>query len=411
MEIIAKRIAKKDWMRGCLIMDFEVLKKELAEHKVYTAWQFIENTNANIRVAKYCLDTVTAISSKMTEDARKNNEKITEKIINHKSISITDEDIPDFLIDVAGNDVDGFFLIQKLIRDFYQYLRNSFDSIGQIANAGLLANKGKKVDKTDFPAMKDRFKQQTYSGEFSLTSAWFSKTDSDDEFKYIDAVCNRVKHTAFINNQVSIGLFGCENKMNMGAFFRNGEQHEKADLKDKMQQAIKFTEDRYIEFLTVFSVEFKNDLHVLGRYHDGFKVYQQYIKDSELSSFSLPYLFSQQPFDTMPNEIYVLLLKSNESGIYAADCPFASILITSADDYNAAVGRYVATTEDVVGKDNIVKYRKYVKDVTTVDPQIAIIKSMNDGTGNFYHANPFFDLKTVSVSDDNTFLNRTALPF
>ena len=77
-------------------------------------------------------------------------------------------------------------MIQKLIRDFYQYLRNSFDSIGQIANAGLLANKGKKVDKTDFPAMKDRFQQQTYSGEFPLTSAWFSKTDSDDEFKYID---------------------------------------------------------------------------------------------------------------------------------------------------------------------------------------------------------------------------------
>ena len=237
-------------------------------------------------------------------------------------------------------------MIQKLIRDFYQYLRNSFDSIGQIANAGLLANKGKKVDKTDFPAMKDRFQQQTYSGEFPLTSAWFSKTDSDDEFKYIDAVCNRVKHTAFINNQISIGLFGCENKMNMGAFLRNGEQHEKADLKDKMQQAIKFTEDSYIEFLTFFSAEFKNDLHVSGRYYDGIKVYQQHMKDSELSSFSLPYIVSQQHFDAMPNEIYVLLLRNNEGEIKAADCPFTSILITSADDYKTAVGRYVATAED-----------------------------------------------------------------
>ena len=48
-------------------MDFEVLKKELAEHKVYTAWQFIENTNANIRVAWYCLNTIAAVSDKMTE--------------------------------------------------------------------------------------------------------------------------------------------------------------------------------------------------------------------------------------------------------------------------------------------------------------------------------------------------------
>ena len=61
-------------------MDFEVLKKELAEHKVYTAWQFIENTNANIRVAWYCLNTIAALSDKMTEIAHKNNEEISEKI-------------------------------------------------------------------------------------------------------------------------------------------------------------------------------------------------------------------------------------------------------------------------------------------------------------------------------------------
>lgn len=392
-------------------MDFDVLKKELAEHKVYTAWQFIENATANIRVARYCLDTIVAISEKMTEISHKNNEEISKKLISHKSIAVTDTDLPDFSIDIAGNGVDGFFLIQKLIRDFYQYLRNSFDSIGQIANAGLLANKGKKVDKTDFPAMKDRFQQQTYSGEFPLTSAWFSKTDGDGEFKYIDAICNRVKHTAFINNQVSIGLFGCENKMNMGAFLRNGEQHEKANLRDKMQQAIKFTEDSYIEFLTAFSVEFKNDMHVSGRYHDGIKVYQQYMEDSELSSFSLPYIISQESFATMPNEIYVLLLKSNEGEIKAADSPFPSILITSTDDYKTAVGRYVAAAEDTVGKDNIVKYRKYVKDTDTTDPQIAMIKSIRDGTGKFYRANPFFDLQTVSVSEDDTFLMRATLPF
>lgn len=96
-------------------MDFDVLKKELAEHKVYTAWQFIENATANIRVARYCLDTIVAISEKMTEISHKNNEEISEKLISHKSIAVTDTDLPDFSIDIAGNGVDGFFLIQKLI--------------------------------------------------------------------------------------------------------------------------------------------------------------------------------------------------------------------------------------------------------------------------------------------------------
>ena len=103
------------------------------------------------------------------------------------------------------------------------------------------------------------------------------------------------------------------------------------------------------------------------------QIMQDYDVNSELSSFSLPYIVSQQHFDAMPNEIYVLLLRNNEGEIKATDCPFTSILITSADDYKTAVGRYVATAEDTVGKDNIVKYRKYIKDTSTADPQIAMI--------------------------------------
>lgn len=53
-------------------MDFDVLKEELAEYKVYTVWQFIENATANIRVARYCLDTIVAISEKKTEILHKN---------------------------------------------------------------------------------------------------------------------------------------------------------------------------------------------------------------------------------------------------------------------------------------------------------------------------------------------------
>ena len=135
------------------------------------------------------------------------------------------------------------------------------------------------------------------------------------------------------------------------------------------------------------------------------------MKDSELSSFSLSYIVSKQPFSEMPDEIYILLLRNNEDEIKAADSPFTTILITSKDDYKTAIGRYVAAADDAVGKDNIVKYRKYVKDTDTTDPQIALTKSMRDGTGKFYHANLFFDLQTVSVSDDDTFLKRTALPF
>ena len=61
--------------------------------------------------------------------------------------------MPTYELRVAGEKVDPWFLFDKLLRDFFQYSMNAFDSISQIANAGLLANKGKKVDSVDFQRM------------------------------------------------------------------------------------------------------------------------------------------------------------------------------------------------------------------------------------------------------------------
>lgn len=71
-------------------------------------------------------------------------------------------------------------MFDKLIRDFFLYTMNSFDSISQIINAGLLANKSKKVDSVDIQIMVRYFGQQTYSAGIPQGSDNAIKTTCSD---------------------------------------------------------------------------------------------------------------------------------------------------------------------------------------------------------------------------------------
>lgn len=384
-------------------MTDQELKKDLAEHKIFSAWQFIANTRANINVAEYCFKTFNAVVKRMSDEAHKSGAEIIDKIEKHGK-DVFDKN-PDFMIDIAEHKVDGFFLAQKLIRDFYQSLRNSFDGMGQTANAGLLANKGLAIDNADFSKAKRELKSQ----EFPKTATWFEKISQDDRFKYINDVCNRTKHTAFISNQISIGLFGCQNILNMGPFVKNGKQHEKTDLKRRLEESLDYTIDSFNSFLSVFAEEYVKDIHVQGRYNTGIKVFQQYIKDDKKEAFSIPYLISDCSFAGMPEKIYVMLLSNKGDKIEAVNSPFPSILITSDDNYKTAIGRYTADPTDKVGIDSIVKYRAYNKDKSISDPNLAMINVIEDNTGKLYRINNFFGLETNS--DDEDFVKTVGIPF
>lgn len=124
----------------------DLLKKDLITHKIYSSWQFVEYTEKNIATVHYCADTINNIISKMTmktvrwqqdiasdfiDDVTENGKKV-------KRLSVTTENAPTYEVRVAGEKVDPWFLFDKLLRDFFQYTMNAFDSISQIINAGLL---------------------------------------------------------------------------------------------------------------------------------------------------------------------------------------------------------------------------------------------------------------------------------
>lgn len=390
--------------------DDYVFQKDLFTHKVYSSWQFITFTRKNIDIVNYCFVTIKNIIEKMTiktirweQDLFSDfAEEITVDGKRGKQITVTTDNQPVYEQHVVGEKVDPWFLFDKLLRDFYQYTMNSFDSISQIANAGLLANNEKKVDSVDFQRMASTFEQQTYKTAFPKTSAWFKNVNSSKEFKYIEAINNRTKHTADIKNKLSMGILGSGNKAEIGPFFRKNTQHDKRELSDQLQATLDFLNQAWKNFLNAFCDEFVLDKYVDNRRHEIGGVYQQKMKDEPEQDLSYAFIPVENNFASMPKEIHILFAYDKD-GIEAHICPFKNILVCKGK-YDV-IGRY--TAENNVGDDCLLGYRKYVKDENTVGER-CIVDEMQ-GNIKFYHSNPFFEV--ITLSNDNKFLVRSTLPF
>ncbi len=390
----------------------ESLKKDLISHKIYSSWQFIEYTEKNIITVKYCADTINNIVEKMSIRTMRWEQDILSDLVDDvtadgkkvKRVTVTTDNTPTYELRVVGEKIDPWFLFDKLLRDFFQYAMNSFDSISQIINAGLLANRGKKVDSVDIQIMFRTFEQQTYSAAFPKMYAWLEKIKLSDEFQYIEAINNRTKHTADISNKLSMGILGSPNTAQIGAFSRKGEAHEKRELSTQLQATIDFLSNSWNEFIDVFKEEYKRDVYIENRRHTISGVRQQKLKDEPDQNLSYAYIEASHDFDSMPEELYILFVSERENEIYSHECPFDTILITGSSNIDI-LGRYKADNE--VSNDCLLHYRKYIKD-NDIKGDICMFYVQKEDTV-FYHANPYFNLETVS--NDDEFLKRASLPF
>ena len=345
--------------------NYEELQKDLIEHKIYTAWQFIEYTQENIDIANYCVNIINEIIDKLEiktdrwkeemktrfyDDTLKNGTKV-------KRLSIKQDDLPTYEIRVAGEKIDPWFLFDKLLRDFFQYSMNAFDSMSQIINAGLLANKEKKVDTVDIQRMIRIFNTKDWcKTSFPEMHQWIKKVNESKDFKYIEAVANKL----------AMGILGSDNVTQIGPFFRKNEQHDRVELNEKLQKTNQFLFDIWDEFISVFKEEYKKDKFIENRRHSITGVRQQICEDDPKQNLSYAYIKVEDNFDAMPEKIYLLLLKEDDDQIYENECIFDNILVTGETNTDI-LGRYKKDQD--IGNDNLLHYRTYVKDNSATGPQ------------------------------------------
>ncbi len=349
----------------------------LAEHRVFDAWQFLANTNNNILIAEYC----SKIIEKSIEKIILEHDNFQTKLNNQiqctikeggGSISMGIDDIPQNTVTILEMEVSLYFIIEKYLKDFFQYIRNSFDIVGQFLNAALLANVGLNIDIVDFQSIYNEFKK--YKDIFPKIFKAVENTKHNEIYKYISAFNNRVKHTYDVQNIISLSIFDDKKKIVISEFQKYGKVYPEEDMLNKINEVLVFTQKAIDNIIDSSYSEIKLYRFNKNRIHD---VYY-YVQDMKNVSSNFTTIHIEVGNDTLelPSEIGVLLLKEKENEIEAINCDYEDILIKNSS--GKYIGRFI--TEDKIEKDGLIKYRKYKLD-NKVDCNTAFIEHINKKYG------------------------------
>lgn len=387
-----------------LSTDFE---KFLAEHYVYDAWQFVVNTNKNIKIAKYCYDVINKLIEQMhIEHIDWKNElinKALEEAIEEGEIPrVVIENNPEYNLDILGINVTCPFLVDKLIKDFFQYIRNSYDSMAQVSNSALLVNE--PIDGVNFKTMKSLFSERPYSVNFKSVRTWYNDIAGKEEFKYIGSFNNRTKHACDVSIQLATDFFSDNTISKVDAFSKWNKSIPEKDISMLIKSILDFTTQSFTDFMVIIKDHIRNNIENKGRIHT-VECYQQKMKDKPDQSFSVIYLNVENSVDELPNVLNILLLNIIDTGeVRARNCTFPIILVR--DKNGAYVGKYKRSSPDVI-TDNLLRYCKYQKQ--NCDGMVAFIEEWQNNIGIFYKHNPYFDIHLTS--DDEEFRQRIKIPF
>lgn len=346
-------------------------RKFLAEHKVFDTWQYINNARKNIITAGFCQKVIHELISQMTSEHRSwiddLNQKFDKQINEYgaASIGIKMNDLPSFKMDILGIEVDYAFLIDKHIKDFFQYIRNAFDAMAQIANSALLANESKNLERVDFNKILEVLSKPQYKRFFPDTLAFLIDISNSYEFKYTSEFNNLTKHICDARIILSYELFGKNVTSKIGAFYKKGQQFVEEDIVEITKRVLNFLEKEFIKYLDVITDEIKHDTFIEGRVHQlGF--YGQQIKDDPQSTFAVVFLEVQNSMNELPDELRILLINDNDD-VLSLNCDYDEILVR--DKNEKYIGQFVRD-EDIISH-SVFKYRRYKKD--TCDGMIAFI--------------------------------------
>ena len=115
------------------------LNKFLFDNEICDAYQYISNSRKTIGIALFCKELILSLISKMEADHTAWQTVLFGQLFNQeekiKSIALTTSNMPTYDLEVCGIETSAPFLLDKLTKDFFQYIRNSFDCMSQAVNA------------------------------------------------------------------------------------------------------------------------------------------------------------------------------------------------------------------------------------------------------------------------------------
>lgn len=336
-------------------------KKFLVEHFVFDAWQFINNAAKNVDTTRFCYETVKKLIDQSNEEYRNWQQEIFSKLRDDAKqngsaqISLKYSDMPTDTVEYLGAQISRPILVDKYIKDFFQYARNTLDSIAQITNVAILANKGISIEKVDFGKIEELLTGK-FSSEFQDTEAFFKRIKASDEYTYLSEFNNRIKHICDSELVLSHNLLGDEHTSQINAFYKKGQQFKQKNIQDITRNICTFIETEFNTFLGTITTDIKNDKYNAGRIHS-LKFHAQQIKGDSNNSFGVVYIDVISNIDELPDEIRILLINNNDEDVLVSNCEYDTILVRDATE--KYIGKY--EIRDTIVDDTLYKYIKFEK--------------------------------------------------
>ena len=129
-------------------MEFEwkQFQKELAEQKVYDAWQYVNSLQEMLTYMDMSCVLVEKVYARRKEQLHSKEQEIFCEAAKNGSAEITEDALHCTDLNIAGITIDDRLFLQKTTMEFFHYARTSIDILFQIINAALLGDQSLEVD-------------------------------------------------------------------------------------------------------------------------------------------------------------------------------------------------------------------------------------------------------------------------
>ena len=314
-----------------MAIDFNLLERTLAEHKVYDAWQYVQSLQETLNYMKTSYDILIKVHDNRITTLANVVERTLNQVSKTGSGSITINDLNETHLNIGGYEIDDVIFMKKSTIEFFHYGRISMDVLFQIVNAALLGDESYQVE--DKGLLPNLLKKLSTKAEFGDLLNLLTNNKNDVRFQYLMAFDNYIKHikTILITVKNSI-LIGNDNVFQINAFSYGNIYYPKETALTKIQEIYNYIISVIDDILNEILKQIPNCLHTSQRIqeiHFKHKLIEREGKNyTDYMSF---FIDVPNSLSDIPSEIkvYPLIIKPNRE-IYSFDFRFDKIFIRKA---------------------------------------------------------------------------------
>ena len=294
-------------------INLKEFQRELAEHKVYDAWQYVNSLREMLEYMDMSCALVENVYLQRKETLREKEQEIVHEAIEKGSVDVGESTLHCTSLNIAGLEIDDRLFLQKTTMEFFHYARMSIDIIFQIINAALLGDRAVKVGYgIIITKVCDIISKKT---EFEKLNELVENNKENENFKYIQAFDNYMKHikTVLVAIQNSF-IIGNKDTFLIGEFVNKGIRYPERDAVPTIRELDHYVKTTVLEILTEVKKQLPNCLDNSHRIHDiSFKFVAKKVNDGIYPEYLSFFIEVQENIDELPSEVKIrpLIVKPN----------------------------------------------------------------------------------------------------